>query len=552
MHDQKNLISFILEKMGKVTQFVHYQHFNYKLIKYVVFLLLTVSIKQVCGQEQTNEEKFSAKLDSIRIQLHIPGMAVAVQKGNSILLERGYGYADIAQNIPTTAQTSFRVASVTKTFTSTLVMELVEQKKLNLDDPISRYGINLDNTSITVKHLLTHTSEGIPGTYFRYNGYRFGLLGKILEKASGKPFYSLIMEKIIIPLKMTSSAPAIPLDQFYDYSKMNPAVLNFFDTTFNHLAKPYEVSRSGSIISSEYLNEFGAFGGLATSVGDILKYSDGIDHNLFISAISQKQVYTANKTNNGAITPYGLGWFVQSYRGVNFYWHYGQSTGESALFVKVPSLDLTLIVMCNTDQLSQPFPLGDGDLLMSPVGQLFYYCFVNNNIESRHELENKELIVNATMALTEGDTVKAQKFYNIYQKKYDHLGNQIPNGQIIADIKNVGINKNVTQIFKLANTTSIKIYAVGENCSGDGSSWCDYGWIEDNSGKTVWQMQGKKSISAGGAPKNQKVSEEIVLPSGQYTLHYKSDSGHAYNHWDSLPPDHFFWGIIMLKNFRKK
>jgi hypothetical protein len=50
---------------------------------------------------------------------------------------------------------------------------------------------------------------------------------------------------------------------------------------------------------------------------------------------------------------------VQSYKGKEYYWHYGQTNGESALFVKVPSLRLTLVVMCNTDELSQPFPLGD-------------------------------------------------------------------------------------------------------------------------------------------------------------------------------------------------
>ncbi|WP_261511653.1 serine hydrolase domain-containing protein [Chryseobacterium paludis] len=534
--------------MEKVTQSIHYQYFNNKFIKYAVFLLSIAAVKTICAQKQTSAELFSAKLDSIRIQLKIPGMAAAVQQGNAILLEQGYGYADMEQNIPATPQTSFRVASVTKTFTSTLLMELVEQHKLNLDDPVTQYGIDLGNSKITVRHLLTHTSEGIPGTYFQYNGYRYGLLGKVIEKASGKPFYSLLMERIIIPLKMTSSAPAIALDQFYDYSKLNPSVLPFFDTTFNRLAKPYEVDNSGHAIHSEYLNEFGAFGGLATSVSDILKYSDAIDHNQFISAASQKEVYTAHKTNNGIATPYGLGWFVQSYKGVDYYWHYGQSTGESALFVKIPSIHLTLIVMCNMDQLSQPFPLGDGDLLMSPVGQLLYLCFINNNEKAENDLENKELITNATMALKKGDTLKAQRLYNVYQKKYDAKENHIPNGKIIADIRNVGVNKDINRTFKLLHATSIKVYAVGENCSGDGSSWCDYGWIDNNAGQTVWRMQGKPSTSAGGAFKNQKVCEEIILPRGQYTLHYKSDSGHAYNYWDSLPPDHFFWGILLLKD----
>lgn len=61
-------------------------------------------------------------------------------------------------------------------------------------------------------------------------------------------------------------------------------------------------------------------------------------------------------------------------------------------------------------------------------------------------------------------------------------------------------------------------------------------------------MQKQPSVHAGGVLKNQKVTQEVVLPKGKYSLHYLSDSGHAYNHWDSLPPDHFFWGILIFEN----
>ncbi len=101
------------------------------------------------------------------------------------MLQRGYGFADTEKHVPATDQTTFRVASVTKTFTSTLIMQFVEQGKLKLDDPVGKYGIDLNNPKITVKHLLTHTSEEVPGSHFQYNGYRFGLLGPILEKVSG-------------------------------------------------------------------------------------------------------------------------------------------------------------------------------------------------------------------------------------------------------------------------------------------------------------------------------------------------------------------------------
>jgi hypothetical protein len=62
----------------------------------------------------------------------------------------------------------------------------------------------------------------------------------------------------------------------------------------------------------------------------------------------------------------------------------------------------------------------------------------------------------------------------------------------------------------------------------------------------IWQMQGQPAKHAGGAFKNQKVDQEITLPAGSYLLRYKSDAGHAYNSWDSAPPDNFFWGIILF------
>lgn len=518
-------------------------------MKKLTFLLL-IMISNLINAQQIKAEQFSAALDSIRIQLKIPGMAVAVKKGNFILLQRGYGFADTEKHVPATDQTTFRVASVTKTFTSTLIMQFVEQGKLKLDDPVGKYGIDLNNPKITVKHLLTHTSEEVPGSHFQYNGYRFGLLGPILEKVSGIPFYRLLTENILIPLNMTSSAPSITPEQVNEYGSQNASVIPFFNTVFNSLAKPYELTSTGNIKRIDYLNEFGAFGGLATNVTDLMKYSDAIDRHQLVSKAGQKMIFTPNNTDTGMTTPYGLGWFVQSYKGKEYYWHYGQTNGESALFVKVPSLRLTLVVMCNTDELSQPFPLGDGDLMMSPVGTLFYHFFIDGDKHPDHQLENKELISKASMAILNNDTLKAQKLYEVYKKRNNFNAMPAPSGQVIAKIQNVGIDKNISHTFSLSRSTPVKILGVGENCSGSGSAWCDYGWIEDSSGKIVWQMQNQPSSHAGGAAKNQKVNQEVILPEGKYTLHYKSDSGHAYNHWDSLPPDDFFWGIILFKNIQ--
>lgn len=538
-------------------------------MKYKLFWLVIFSSISTAGHTQTKTafvQSFIRGLDSIRAELKIPAMAAALMQGDTISFAEGFGFSDLKTHIRATANTSFRVASITKTFTSTLIMQQVERGKLNLESPISAYGLDFGNTHITVKNLLTHTSEGEPGTYFQYNGYRFGRLTPVIEQASGMPFYQLLMEDIVIPLKMSSTAPGISLFDYFNYTRQHKNITPYFETAFKQLAKPYQMNEKGEIVASRYFDEFGAFGGLITTVRDLLKYTVAIDENRFVNAKTQKEIFTPNKLRNGTVTPYGLGWFTQTYRGIDFYWHYGQTQGESGIFIKVPSLKMTLVVLTNIDKLSQPFPLGDGDLFMSPVGQLFYkYCInqdssllridyhlpaqtISANLKTTDpykEFYNKELITQATMSLVSGDTIKAKQLYRIYAGLNTHATQVLPEGQIIAAIQNAGANKEFTRTFTLSKPTRLNIHGVGENCSADFSSWCDYGWIEDLSGKVIWQMQGQPAKHAGGAIKNQQVDQVITLPAGDYRLRYKSDSGHAYDNWDSAPPDNFIWGIIL-------
>ncbi|HMG68140.1 MAG TPA: serine hydrolase domain-containing protein, partial [Chitinophagaceae bacterium] len=144
-------------------------------------------------------------------------MAAAIMEGDSVIFQEGFGYADLKNNVKATPNTTFRVASITKTFASTIIMQLVEQGKLNLDTPIETYGIDFGNPKITLKNLLTHTSEGDPGSFFQYNGYRFSFLQKAIEQSTGVPFYQLLMEKIVQPLGMSSTAPGISLFNYFTY-----------------------------------------------------------------------------------------------------------------------------------------------------------------------------------------------------------------------------------------------------------------------------------------------------------------------------------------------
>src|ERR1043166_622128 len=150
-------------------------------------------------------------LESLRQDLKIPAYSAAIVKDQKVIWAKGFGYADVENKIPATEHTAYHLASLTKTFASTILMQLVQDGKVKLDDPVSKYGITLEsNGVIRVRHLLSHTSEGNPGEQYRYNGNRFSELDKVIQKASGKSFGELLIANILDPLGMNETAPNVP------------------------------------------------------------------------------------------------------------------------------------------------------------------------------------------------------------------------------------------------------------------------------------------------------------------------------------------------------
>lgn len=178
---------------------------------------------------------------------HVAGAAVSIVKDGKVLFKKGYGYANLEKNIPVDAETtSFQIASISKVFTATAVMQMVEQGKLSLDEDVNNYltAFKIDNPyskPVTLGTLLTHTSgldfriplfipssgdvlfnsldslennlkENLPpvirkpGTFCQYNGYGIALAGYLVEIASGEPLDRYITENILEPLEMNHSS----------------------------------------------------------------------------------------------------------------------------------------------------------------------------------------------------------------------------------------------------------------------------------------------------------------------------------------------------------
>ncbi|NQT76133.1 MAG: serine hydrolase [Bacteroidetes bacterium] len=325
------------------------------------------------SQNNDSFEQFEIFLDKLRINLKIPAISAAVIENHEIIWAKGFGYADIEKDIKATDSTSFRVASITKTYASTIIMQLVNEGKINLEFLVSNYGVDLSaNKKIKVKHLLSHTSQYKPGKIFRYSGARFGYLEDVIINASGKTFGELFIERIIIPLDLMNTAPSVWNDiTFY------PEVTGNFNNIYEKLANPYRLKEDYSIGRSKYIMGFMVAGGLVTTVHDMAKFNIALDTNFFFDELITKKNYSPTVSTDGRLLPYGLGWFVQDVNNLRLLWHYGwHPDAASSLILKVPEKNISFIIFANSDMLSKPFSLHNGNVLNSPAALIFLKTFL--------------------------------------------------------------------------------------------------------------------------------------------------------------------------------
>lgn len=316
-------------------------------------------------------QEFAAQLDSLREQLAIPGMSAIVMSDDAVIWEGSLGLAAIASQRPVTPETTFHLASLTKTFASTIVLQLVEEGLVGLDDPIGDYGLTLGGPGvIRVRHLLSHTSEGVPGEEFRYNGDRYALLDQVIQRASGESFATRVMERIVQPLALDHTAPN-PLDAVAFAAAGREAA-----PYIAGMATGYGIDSRMRPVPVAYPSSFSSAAGLVSTARDVARYSAALDAGQFLSAATRTLAYTPALGAGNRNLPHGLGWFISTVSGHTLVWHYGYWIGNSSLIIKEPGRGLTFVALTNSDQLSARFRLGAGDLMSSTVAQSFVHGFV--------------------------------------------------------------------------------------------------------------------------------------------------------------------------------
>ena len=286
------------------------------------------------------------------------GTILVMQKGKAIY-KKSIGMADREWNVPNTAETKFRIGSVTKQFAAACILLLAEQGKLSVDDQLSKYIPDYPKgDSITIHMLLNHTSgiknytdlpdfwpkavlplstdsmialfknkplDFSPGTNWNYSNSGYFLLGVIVEKVSGKNFTAYLTENIIkkVGLKNTS--------------------MDRLDSVLAFRARGYDKNRQGVWQQAMYISMEGPYsaGAMVSTVEDLYQWTKALHNNQVLSAASTQKMMTPYKNNYG----YGIG--IDSLKTHKRVSHSGGIPGFASYLGYFPDDDLCVVVISN-------------------------------------------------------------------------------------------------------------------------------------------------------------------------------------------------------------
>ena len=347
------------------------EHVRTYRIAVVVSLALAVG-QQSSAQSLTPQlSLFERYLESLREHSAIPGMSAAVVQGGRVVWEKGFGFQNVERFIRASADTPYPVTDLSQTFAATvLLQQCVDHGNLEVTDTVRRWISQYPDKVITVRQILTHASSGS----YRYDPARYADLGGVVEQCANGKYPTKLTGEVLEPLAMTATVPGEDLaDRSSPNRILYPAArLRQYSDVLARVATPYKVDSRGRATVTSYSGQaLTTSGGLVSTVQDLAKF----DGSLTLLVDPGTLNFAWNRA--GAGLPTGLGWFVQSYNGTRLVWHFGiAKDAYSSLILKVPEKDLTFILLANSDGLSAPYSLENGDVTKSLFAQVFLKLFV--------------------------------------------------------------------------------------------------------------------------------------------------------------------------------
>jgi len=302
--------------------------------------------------------------------LHEPSLAISIVNDGQLIFAKGYGVSDVENNVPATADTVYRIASLSKSLTATAAMRLVEARRLDLDAPVQKDcpAFPTKQWPITVRDVLTHQSgirhyknndESIntrhytsinealtqnfskdpllfePGTKFSYTSYGYIVLGCVMEGASGMSYTTYMQQNIFAPAGMTSTR----LDDVF--------------AIIPHRARGYSIDKDGKLQNAILLDISNKppGSGINSSTRDLGLFMVALYGGNLVTSATWNQMITPAKTHDGKPTIYGDGWFVggpiSTYHGLREVGHGGDVQGFASVLYAIPEKKFAVIVLSN-------------------------------------------------------------------------------------------------------------------------------------------------------------------------------------------------------------
>jgi len=333
----------------------------------LIFLLSALCPSSLLQADETLDQLIAEIAQTEIDAKRAVGLTIGVARGDETLHLKGYGLADIENALPATSASVYRIGSITKTFTAAAIMLLVEDGKLSLDDPLTKFLPEYPGPGgkATVRNLLQHTS-GIfsftdaanhrqtmrddmnhqqilkrftghdlhfaPGDDYRYCNSGFYLLGMIIEKVSGMSYEKFLGQRIFEPLELSSitygrHAKIIP-NRARGYSLWGERLVN---APYVSMTKPFSA------------------GALVSNAGDLLQWSRALSRNDLLKPDSLKKMITPGRRTDGKAFAYGLGCQVETLDGHQVVRHGGGIPGFVTEWTLFPDSELSVVVLTNTN-----------------------------------------------------------------------------------------------------------------------------------------------------------------------------------------------------------
>lgn len=291
--------------------------------------------------------------------------SILVAKDGEVLLSKGYNYANWELKVPNSAQTKFRISSITKPFTATMIMMLAQDGLLELDDRMCDHLGNCPDSwqEISIQDLLSHTSgvpdytkisgavedsrlphsvnelveifrdeqlEFMPGTGYQYSNSNYILLGAVIEQVSGSRYDNFLQNAILAPLGIEDTG------------------MDYADQVLSDRAAGYQI-QGRALVNAPYLDMSNAYAtaGMYSTVGDLYTFDQALQAGQLVSPEIQELMYTPRQAADQAGNGYGLGWQVSKSGNHRRVGHAGGINGFRVFFGRYLEDGATIILLSN-------------------------------------------------------------------------------------------------------------------------------------------------------------------------------------------------------------